>query len=393
MSIEEAAARMPDIPALLERCRALAALSAICPGDFVYKFDVSPDGERLSCENDCRCPGVDHGPDGTLVWAWDVDQPYEEEDIEVLLGQLPAQLLPRLAAMTRFEDRGEQWWQLSAVIWRLPGDDVWSTPQLPDGPDGPDQYDALFSLGDLLDPSPGNLFIPDHFGPEYGSFSRADAIRRVLALRPLTEEIVRAINHERSLADVAGDVAATGYRAAPSPVPLDRGIGEGEPLVVVQRYDNTSLSRFFFEPDGAGFHRILLHHSGKAVHACGTEAGAPVVQREPDGGAAQLFLLEVFRDGSWHAMPELVAPTPYPPLSWDTTPVLAAKAFRIRAKDSGLVLGLPDRLGEPVRLEEPRDDPKQAMPVAMMFGYGAWGQLPIAVRPPAAPYGPALVTD
>ncbi|MFJ1910376.1 RICIN domain-containing protein [Streptomyces sp. NPDC088147] len=388
MSVEEAAARMPDIPALLERCRALAALSAICPGHFVYEFDVSPEGERLSSWHDCRCLGVDHGPDGTLVWAWDVDKSYKEEDIEALLGQLPAQLVPRLAAMRRFEDRGEQWWQLSAVIWRLPGDDVWSTPQLPD------QYDALFSLGDLLDPSPGNLFIPDHFGPEYGSFARADAIRRVLALRPLTEEIVRAINHERGLADVAGAVAATGYRAAPTPVPLDRGIGEGEPLVVVQQYDNTSLSRFFFEPDGAGFHRILLHHSGKAVHACGTEAGAPVVQREPDGGAAQLFLLEVYRRGGWHAIPELVAPAPYPPLSENITPPdLAAKAFRIRAKDSGLVLGLPNRLGEPVRLEEPRDDRKQAMRVWTTFGYGTWGELPIAVRPPAAPYGPALVTD
>ncbi|WP_206430132.1 RICIN domain-containing protein, partial [Streptomyces sp. ADI96-02] len=263
----------------------------------------------------------------------------------------------------------------------------------PDAPDAPDEHDPVFSLGDLLDPSPGNLWLPDNFGQEYGSFARADAIRRVLALRPLTEEIVRAINPERSLADVAADVAATGHRAAHSPVPLDRGIGESEPLVAAERHDNTSLSRFFFEPDGAGFHRILLHHSGKAVHTCGTETGAAVVQREPDGSAAQLFLLEEYRDGDWHAIPELVTPTPEPDTELYDTQELAAEAFRIRAKDSGLVLGLPDQPGEPVRLEEPRDDPKQAMTASMTYGYGVWGQLPIGVRPPAVPYGPALVAE
>ncbi|MEV7253592.1 RICIN domain-containing protein [Streptomyces cyaneofuscatus] len=375
---------MPDIPALLERCRALAALSAICPDEYSYMFDVLPDGERLSIENDCRSLGVDHGPDGTLVWTWDVDEDQDEIEIEALLGRFPAQLLPRLAAMTRQAHDGSVWWRLSAVMWRLPGDNSWSTPQ------APGEHDPVFSLGDLLDPSPGNLWLPDSFGQEYGGFARAEAIRRVLALRPLTEEIVRAINPEQGLADVAADVAATGHRAAPSLVPLDRGIGEGEPLVAAERDDKTSLSRFFFEPDGAGFHRILLHHSGKAVHSCGTEAGAAVVQREPDGGAAQLFLLEEYRAGDWHVIPELVAPAPYTELS--DSQELAANAFRIRAKDSGLVLGFPDRPGEPVLLEEPRDDPKQAMTVSMTYGYGVWGQLPIGVLPPVAPYGPALAT-
>ncbi|MFF4984003.1 RICIN domain-containing protein [Streptomyces sp. NPDC001046] len=336
MSIEQAAARMPEIPALLERCRALAALSAICPDDYSYLFETSRDGERLSIDSDCRNLGVDHGPDGTLVWAWDVDEVYEDDQIDALLEQFPWQLLPRLSAMTRHAHDGDVWWHLSAVMWRLPGDDAWHTPQVRDN--GPYQHDPIFSLADLIDPSPGNLWLPDNFGQEYGGFARADAIRRVLALHPLTEGTVRAINPQRSLADVAADVAATGYRPTPLPVPLDRGIGDGEPLVAAEPYDHTSLSRFYFEPDRTGHHRIMLYHSGKAVHALDAGADAPVVQREPDGSTAQLFLLEEYRDGSWHAVPEMINPAP----DLHDTGDLAVNVFRIRAKDSGLVLALPD---------------------------------------------------
>ncbi|WP_411114658.1 RICIN domain-containing protein [Streptomyces sp. 029-5] len=384
MSVEEAAARLPGIPALLERCRALAALNAICSGYDSYEFASSPDGERLSINSECRMLGVDHGPDGTLVWAWDVDEHYWDKQIEEVVEQVPARLRPRLTAMAMRRSYGGDRWELSAVMWRLPGDDAWSTPQAPANLDPYDGHDPVFSLSDLLDPSPGNLWLPDHFGQAYGSFARADAIRQVLALRPLTEETVRAINPARSLADVAQDVAATGYRPAPTPVPLDRGIGEGDPLIAVG--ETTSLSRFYFESDGTGHHRILLHHSGKAVHVCGAGAGAAVVQREPDGSPAQLFLLEKHRGGGWHALPELVRPP-----DADAPPELTAKAFRIRAKDSGLVLGVPDRLGEPVRLEEPRDQKGQAMTVHQTYGYGVWAQLPIGVRPPTAPYEPAVV--
>ncbi|MFF4704530.1 RICIN domain-containing protein [Streptomyces sp. NPDC001297] len=359
-------------------------MSAICPDGFSYEFASSPEGERLSIGGDSRTVGVDHGPDGTLVWSWDTDGGYDEDEIEEFVEQVPKRLIPRLDAMTKMD--GYERRLLSAVMWRMSGDDAWSTPQYHADP----WCDPVSTLSDLLDPSPGNLWLPAHFHEEDGSFARADAIRQVLALRPLTEETVRAINPSRSLADVADDVAAVGYRPAPIPVPLDRGIGEGEPLVArAPDYDSTSLTRFYFEQDGTGHHRILIHHSGKAVHVCGTETGAAVVQREPDGSPAQLFLLEEYRDDGWHALPELVHTVP--DYGGEFSQELSAEAFRIRAKDSGLVLGRPDRLDEPVRLEEPRDDPAQAMTTWLEYGYGVWAQLPIGVRPPAAPYEPAVM--
>ncbi|MFK0132085.1 RICIN domain-containing protein [Streptomyces rubiginosohelvolus] len=379
MSNEIAAALLPGVPALLERCRALAALSAICPDeDTMYEFVSSLDGERLSIHDQSRVLGVDHGPDGTLVWAWDVDMLYEEDELERTVEQVPAQLLPRLAAMAM--DSGH--WLLSVVMWRLPGDETWSTAHAPADLDLYHDQDHAFSLSDLTDPSPGNLWLPGHFGQEYGGFSRADAIRQVLALRPLTEEIVRAINPARSLADVDQNVAATGYRPAPTLVPLDRGIGDGDPLVAV--HHSGSLNRFYFESDGTGHHRIMLHHSGKAIHVCGDSTGAAVVQREPDGSPAQLFLLEEYRDGGWHTLADLLSP---PEEDYRN---ITTEAFRIRAKDSGLVLGVPDRPGEAVRLEEPREHQDQAMTTWLTYGYGVWAQLPIGVHPPATPYEPAV---
>ncbi|MFJ7062902.1 RICIN domain-containing protein [Streptomyces microflavus] len=382
MSIEEAAARMPAIPALLDRCRALAALSSICPGHYSYVFTPSDDGGRLSIESDSRSLGVHHGADGTLVWAWDVD----ESDAEgVQVEQVPQPLLPHLVAMTRSHGPdGHVWWRLSSVMWRLPGDSAWTAARYP-GVDALSSDMALFCLGDLLDPSPGNLWLPDNFGAEHGSFARADAIRHVLALRPLTEDIVRALNPERSLEEVAEAVRATGYHPTESPIPLDRGVGEGAPLVAVDTDDHTSTCRFFFEPDGEGYHRILVHHSGKAVQADTSDSG--VVQREPDGGNAQKFLIEEYRDGHYHRVDQLVGLDRYRgPLDIYETEDLAASAFRIRAKQSGLVLQRPLREGDPVHLVDPQDDPAQMMHASMPYGYGVWGQLLVGVRPSMTPY-------
>ncbi|MFE4536388.1 hypothetical protein ACFRKB_15095 [Streptomyces scopuliridis] len=41
--------------------------------------------------------------------------------------------------------------------------------------------------------------------------SQEDAIRHILALRPLTEQVVRTLNPYRGLADVTDDIAAVDY--------------------------------------------------------------------------------------------------------------------------------------------------------------------------------------
>ncbi|MFJ7899895.1 RICIN domain-containing protein [Streptomyces sp. NPDC096198] len=388
MSITQAAVRMPEVPVLLDRCRALAALSAICPDQFGedYVFTPSGDGGRLSIRHESRAIGVHHGTDGTLVWIWDVDESAYEEGVDFLVGQLPEQLVPHLVAMARHGDEGEVWWTLSSAMWRLPGDTAWSATRLPEEPFPYDDR-SLFCLADLIDPSPGNLWLPGSFGQENGSFRRADAIRHVLARRPLTEEIVRALRPERGLSDVSEAVAATGHRPAEAPVPLDRGRGEGAPLVAMAQRDHTSACRFLLEPDGEGFHRILLHHSGKAVQVAGDSVGSGVVQCEPGHGDAQKFLIEEYRDGGYHRVDQ----EPSSPDEGDGDgdgdgEEFIAPALRVTAKQSGLVLHCPAQEGDPVVLVEPRDDPAQMLTAELVYGYGIWGQLPMGIRPPATPY-------
>ena len=43
-----------------------------------------------------------------------------------------------------------------------------------------------------------------------------DAVAHVAALRPLTDDVVRALNPESSLAAIRTEVAATGYPIAPA---------------------------------------------------------------------------------------------------------------------------------------------------------------------------------
>jgi hypothetical protein len=61
----------------------------------------------------------------------------------------------------------------------------------------------------LTDPSPEAF---QRFAEDYYEVPvELDAVRHVYALRPLTEDVVTALNAEITLADVVKDVTAAGY--------------------------------------------------------------------------------------------------------------------------------------------------------------------------------------
>ncbi|MGW6824164.1 RICIN domain-containing protein [Streptomyces sp. NPDC055005] len=405
MNAHQAAILMPEIPALLDRCRALAAIDAITDPDFHrYTFAPSADGGVLAMDDESRCVRVHIGGDGVLVWGWDIDHGGLEGELPDLLSAVPEVLRARLAADTR---REVDWWQLSTVLWRLPSDVAWRA--APGERPGEERDPALFLLSDLTDPSPATVMWSGALGVERASRGLAGAIRHVLALRPLTEDVVRTLNPERALADVVDVVAATGYRAvepAPAAAPnrLDRGLGEGAPLVTAAPRTVGTAGHFLLEPDGEGFHRILVHQSGKALEATGTTVGDTIVQNEPHEGESQRFLLQEQVGSAFHDVPRVPGfdvdggePAAGPAderagddaFVEDDVFVEEGTRYRIIAKGCGLALQAGPTPGDPVVLAEPDGGEGQVFTWTTLFGYGYYGRLTertVTVRPCALPY-------
>jgi hypothetical protein len=59
--------------------------------------------------------------------------------------------------------------------------------------------------------------------------SDVDALSEVLALRPLTGDLVRRLNRELSVADLTDDLAETGYPSGPRGGPASACRGEVPP--------------------------------------------------------------------------------------------------------------------------------------------------------------------
>ncbi|MFB6977494.1 hypothetical protein [Streptomyces scopuliridis] len=233
--------QMPNVPALLDRCRGLAMIQRIIetlePGDWGYTF------ERTECAY-----GTDwtlhmerqeqnftvhfHGAD-VLVYGWDTNDEFTfldelcdfgpPEVWPAILSQIPAELRACLPA----DDEDST--LLSVVTWRLATDSRWHAGDFP-LPLDEDKAEALRNswgwsadlLVDLIHPSPSNLewcgslrdgTYRDDPEIEWGDtgISFEGALRHILALKPLTEEVVRTLNPSRGLVDVADDITAIEY--------------------------------------------------------------------------------------------------------------------------------------------------------------------------------------
>ncbi|OKJ60972.1 hypothetical protein AMK27_17400 [Streptomyces sp. CB02009] len=102
----------------------------------------------------------------------------------------------------------------TACLWREPADTAWHT--------GPVEFT---DLEDRVDPDGSvGLFqhLTDRSAEAYVAFAEdyyersvdIEAVRHVLALRPLTAEVVAALNPDVTLADLAEDVTEIGYPTA-----------------------------------------------------------------------------------------------------------------------------------------------------------------------------------
>jgi hypothetical protein len=396
ISVHRAAARLPDVPTLQERAKALAVISTISAEDppgssycgYTYRPSRCPSGDgwvlHVPNEGERTVDVHFHDDVGTVVFLWDIDAEFRPGRLSPELPEVWEEILPQIPESLRHclwhgenepKDHSscDEMPLVSAVMWRLPDDAEWQTAEFRlSGDEWEGASDcADHVLADLTAPVPGTVMLAEGLGVEQASFARTAAIRHILMARPLTEEIVCSLNSERSLADVADAVAAIGYQAgnpdtAPSPCPT---VGERAALVVANFPEPWTSGHFLLEPDGEGFHRILVHHSSMALEADGTVAGAAVVQNAWHEGDSQKWLLQKFQDGQFQDCAQVPGFTPddMDPGSDD------GSEYRIVAKQSGLALQADSGPGEqPITLAPLHDGDEQIFRRSSCYGYGYW---------------------
>ncbi|MFI8963388.1 hypothetical protein ACIGO8_14890 [Streptomyces sp. NPDC053493] len=221
MTVYDVARALPGIEELRDHCRGLAMLDAVLSPEWdgrYYSFDAhwAEGEETASMRNGSGDEySVVFSAAGAYVRGFDHESlmsPWARMDVpEVWPGVLepvPAVFRAYVTEPAFCEEGGVP--TVTACLWRETTDAAWrtGTVDFPTEGDGdPDGADHLFAL--LVDRSPEAYaqWAADYYETE----ADAEAVRHVLALRPLTPEVVAALNPELSLADLAEDIAEIGY--------------------------------------------------------------------------------------------------------------------------------------------------------------------------------------
>ncbi|WP_051034178.1 hypothetical protein [Streptomyces sp. SS] len=225
MTVYDTARALPGIEELRDHSRGLAMLEAVlCPEweSRYYSFDAHwSDHEQLASMKDGQ--GDEYtivlSPAGAFARVFAHESPLspfgELADGQTWPGVLdgvPEAFREYLTEPAFTDEDGVH--VTTACLWREPADTAWHT--------GPVEFT---DLGDHEDPDGSDRLLhllTDRSAEAYATWASAyyetsvdpEAVRHVLALRPLTAELVAALNPAVDLADLAEDIAEIGYPVA-----------------------------------------------------------------------------------------------------------------------------------------------------------------------------------
>lgn len=221
MTVYDVARALPGIGELRDHCRGLAMLDAVLSPEWpdrYYSFDAAED--RAAMRNGMGDEfAVAFSPAGAYVEGFDHESPMSPwarmDRPEVwpgVLDELPEAFLPYVSRGADGEPP-----DVTACLWRAADDPAWRTGTI-DFParhgDDPDGAAYVFEL--LVDRSAEAY--AEWAADYYETAVDVEAVRHVLALRPLTQAVVSALNPEVDPADLAGDIEEIGYPPIPGAV-------------------------------------------------------------------------------------------------------------------------------------------------------------------------------
>lgn len=224
--VVQLARQLPNPQELRRHCQGLAMLDATQaedPADRYYSFDTSwSSTEQLASMDDGsgNSWSITFTPDGAWLRAFDHESPmspYSEPFDLDWLAAVP-QPLRGAAAEVAFTDGDLPlltlacWWlhlaQDEATGPHPGGERRWHPVQLRSSVPANLDDGSGWLLSDLdADPDTYRSFAADYYETEL----EGDDIAHVLALRPLSEELVSRLNPQRTLAQLAGDIVSIGY--------------------------------------------------------------------------------------------------------------------------------------------------------------------------------------
>ncbi|MFF1896219.1 hypothetical protein [Streptomyces sp. NPDC058206] len=223
MTVHDVARALPGIEDLRDHCRGLAMLDAVLSPEWdarFYSFDAHWDeGEQLASMRDGMGGeyAIVFAAAGAYVRGFDHESlmsPWARMDVPTawpgVLDDVPDVFHPYVTEPAFCDEEGVP--TVTCCLWRRAGDLAWRTGAMafPEEGDGdPDGANGLFEL--LVDRSPEAYAT---WASEY--YERpvdVEAVRAVLAQRPLTPEIVAVLNSDVELADLIEDISEVGYPA------------------------------------------------------------------------------------------------------------------------------------------------------------------------------------
>ncbi|WMX48915.1 hypothetical protein RGF97_16965 [Streptomyces roseicoloratus] len=236
VTVYDVARALPGIGELRDHCRGLAMLDAVLSPEWdgrYYSFDAhwgdgdvdgdgDGDGEALASMRNGSGDeyAVVFSASGAYVRGFDHESPMspwarrdDPEPWPGVLDSVPDAFRPYVTEPAFCEEDGVP--TVTCCLWREPSDPVWrtGTVDFPTGGDADGDADGAGHLFELLVDRSAEAYAA---WASYYYETEVDvrAVRHVLALEPLTSEVVAALNPDASLADLARDIAGIGY---PSP--------------------------------------------------------------------------------------------------------------------------------------------------------------------------------
>ncbi|MET7693284.1 hypothetical protein ABZT06_35890 [Streptomyces sp. NPDC005483] len=218
MTVRNVARQLPGIDVLREHCRSMAVLDAVLSPEWVGRYHFFDDhwSETESMASMRNGSGDEYSivfsAFGAYVRGFDHESPMSPYTADGpwpgVLDEVPDVFRPCVEEPAFSDEDGMP--VVTACLWRETGDGGWKTGTI-DFPhratEDPDGAGYLFQL--LVDRSPEAFqgWAEDYYEVPVD----LEAVRHVFSSRPLTAEVVNALNSEITPADLVDDVAEIGY--------------------------------------------------------------------------------------------------------------------------------------------------------------------------------------